>query len=117
MPQRLITPEETLRDCPVLTEWTEASRAWAAEGEYGFTPYSLVTAEEFAGAASMKIEITAETSLAFDLTVDGVGYVLNMSGGEWRLSRIGDWQRHIGYGRIHWTSALARALAEIEKKP
>lgn len=71
----------------------------------------------------MRVDVGAETTLSFGLTVEHEGKeivaMLEMRGGEWVLSNQdsawdGKLRSYVGQGRLHWAEALKRALVHME---
>lgn len=65
----------------------------------------------------MRINVTSETTLSFDVEVDGdqkAEGILRMDGGSWYLDR-NQGREFIGMGRISWVDALARALVRLSE--
>jgi hypothetical protein len=64
----------------------------------------------------MRIDIHAEISISFSVTVDDKEvYILTLKGGTWELSHYPNGWWNIGQGRIGWTEALKRSLNTIEQ--
>jgi hypothetical protein len=60
----------------------------------------------------MDLTITAESSFAFSIEIDGKRHWLEQRGGEWRLD--GQW---VASKTINWPEALARALNIATNQP
>ncbi len=63
----------------------------------------------------MKLSINAETSISFEIEMDGKEVILRQDGGTWYLVRgPHEWQNIAG-PRVEWPEALKRALVELSQ--
>lgn len=63
----------------------------------------------------MQIRITADTSMAFEIEVDGVTRLLQMISGDWKLvdpTRAYEYT-FVAQGRVPWQRALAKAIERM----
>lgn len=63
----------------------------------------------------MRVSVTSETLISFDLEVETVAGVLRLDGGEWELSQDGE-RQWVAAGRVHWTKAIGHALALMQEQ-
>lgn len=63
----------------------------------------------------MQLKISAETSMSFEIEVDGVTRLLQMISGDWKLvdpHRAYEYT-FVAQGRVPWQRALAKAIEKM----
>lgn len=67
------------------------------------------------GVALMQLKITADTSMSFEVEVNGVTRLLQMVSGDWKLVDPGKAYEYtfVAQGRVPWQRALAKAIEKM----